>query len=154
MMDGYRMQLARPSLESNPYFDIREPEQAKKVLNELGIDKVIIRSILGGTAEVLPFLVSLGFPIEYKPSSAESVCPRLDCRRDGQYCNGGWREDGTCQECLSSFSSPFGAVDPLSWRIRWGEFLKTEGVTYDTSQVPEDFRPPLDEVHAIIDRAE
>lgn len=127
MMQGFSLQLVRPPLGNVRPFDIREATVPKFVLDKLGVTKIIVRSILGGNLEVLPFLMKLGLEIEYRPITGEAACPRLDFKtvqRDGSPgdCNGGWNR-GQCQSCLIDNGSSFGSVSVVGWRDQWARFF-------------------------------
>lgn len=127
MMQGYAMQLVRPPLSNVKPFDIREPTVPQHVLHELGITKIVVRSILGSSVECLPFLLQLGIEVEYRPITAEAACPRLDFKTtmpDGTQgdCGSGWTR-GLCQGCLAKNGSPFGAVSVVGWRDQWARFF-------------------------------
>lgn len=134
MLNGYGMQIVRPSLVNLQPFDIRESGTPQQVLVKLGVNKIVVRSILGGTDQVLAFLANLGLPIEYRPSSDEAVCPRTDLQTrlpGGEFgdCGRGW-ERGECQACINGAGSPFGAVSIAGWRDQWRRFLtKVDTVT-------------------------
>ena len=151
MLNGYNMQIVRPTLENVPMFDVRDAETAKKFLTELGITKILVRSILGGIVEILPFLTFIGIPIEYRPNSAESVCPRLDCKQDGQDCGSGWRQLDSCSQCLASYGSPFGQVLPEEWRKYWSVFINNAAKVV-LNDMPSGLKSAVDEVHYQIGR--
>jgi len=146
MLNGYNIQIARPSMENVPLLDIRDQEVARRSFSELGITKIIVRSILGGVVEMLPFLSSLGYPIEYRPNSAESVCPRIDCKQDGHSCDRGWQNLETCGECITSYNSPFGQVKPEMWRSYWSNFIASNASNVITD-IPSELMPPILDIH-------
>lgn len=126
-VQGFAMQILRPPLGNIQPFDIRESVVPQQVLAKLGITKIVVRSILGGGTEVLPFLTNLGVPVEYRAATSEAVCPRLDFKTRGPNgdfvdCQGGWRL-GRCQTCITQNGSPFGAVSIAGWRDQWHRFF-------------------------------
>ena len=146
MLSGYQAKIVRPGLDNVPVFDVRDGTMAMRILGSLGIERVTVRSILGGVAETLPFLSSLGFPIDYRPNSAEAVCPRITCQRDGADCEGGWKDINICKACMSEQGSPFGRTSVDAWRNYWNDFLdKAELI--QTDDVPPNLLEPLKEVY-------
>lgn len=134
LMQGYSMQISRPVLANIQPFDIRESRVPFDVLAKLGITKIVVRSMLGGLVETLPFLLNLGIPVEYRPITPEAACPRTDFQTpgpDGQMtkCDGGWKR-GKCQSCVLMSGSPFGAVSIVGWRDTWRRFFANANTTF------------------------
>lgn len=127
VLSGMSLQIARPTLANLPPLDIREAEMPLKVIHKLGITKIVVRSIIGGTVEVLPFFLNLGIPVIYEPTSPESVCPRLDFKTwvNGEFqpCNRGWENKAQCQDCMVTSGSVFGCVSIVGWRDQWERFM-------------------------------
>ncbi len=129
VLNGMSLQIARPALANLPPLDIREAAMPMTIIGKLGINKIVVRSIIGGTVEVLPFLLNLNVPIVYEPASPEAVCPRLDFRTlsGGEFkdCERGWEKKERCQDCMRVSGSVFGCVSITGWREQWNSFMQT-----------------------------
>ena len=148
-IDGFRMQIFNPPLENLPPWDIRAPKDAKAIFERLGIDRIVVRSIIGAPVQLLAFLLQLDIPIDYRPFVAEAACPRLGFTTDGNKdCGKGWR-DGMCQQCIDMNGSPFGQVSIAGWHHQWRRFIKAAET--DFSNLNETARTATDELY--VDRA-
>ncbi len=126
--NGPWLRLVEPVAEHGGVVDMRNKLALAALIGDLDIGRIILRKVGSGSADVLlGTLIDIGkagLPIEYLPSSFESVCPRLDCTNSEGACGHKWKLPTTdaCQICIDRDGSPFGSVSVAGWRIAWGRF--------------------------------
>ena len=99
---GFAMQLIAPTPLNIGAWDIREPEAIASTLRTLGVDRIVLRSLvgLGGATppvEFLRVLKKMGFPVSVAPVRNDVMTPWLDAD---------WQEG----------AKPFGHVDVAAWK--------------------------------------
>lgn len=105
-LSGFVLRLVAPAPANAPGWDIRQPTRIAEALRLLGIDRVVLRSLVGqyGAAppvESLRGFAKLGVPVDIDPLDPALVCPWLDdSGRDGA-------------------AEQFGDVDQVSWRAAY-----------------------------------
>lgn len=129
LLQGNAAQIVDPPLPNVQPFDLRDPETALAVINELGIQKIIIGTLEYGSTLLLSFASRLGLPVEYRPRSAEAACPMRVLATASGPCDKGWTVPGQCQACVDVNGSPNGYVSIDSWRSEWRRFIERTNVT-------------------------
>lgn len=145
-VQGNQARFIQPPMENCAPFDLRDPDRAKQVIDELGIGKVLITTVGEQGTSVLPFLARLGVEVEYRPVHAESICLQRDLKQNKQPCADGWVDLMVCQKCVEHFSSPNGLPSTFAWRAEWLRFLSEPNVTANLGLI----RDPI-QMQAIID---
>lgn len=113
-----------------PWNTRRPPHEAKNDLLALGVSRIVLCSLFGGDLLALPWIMNIGMPIAYMPSTAESVCPRVLLQRNGHHCGDQWANaNGECSKCIASEGSEFGYVDPDHWKSQWKKFIAASTIT-------------------------
>jgi GT2 family glycosyltransferase len=107
-VSGFGMALIAPSPLNMGLWDIRKPADIEASLKALGIEQIVLRSLVGvgGAAppvELLKCLAAVRMPTQVIPVSNELVAPWLDPNWDAS-------------------TSPFGHSDVASWRAALSEF--------------------------------
>jgi GT2 family glycosyltransferase/glycosyltransferase involved in cell wall biosynthesis len=123
--------ITSPPMENVRAFPIERPDVAATAMRHLDIERVIVTAIGKLHPSVLAFVARLGVPVIYRPTDAESVCPRHDLTDGSRYCGGGWRDMETCQACIDRNGSPHGYVSVMAWRAEWLRFLASANVEID-----------------------
>lgn len=123
-VNGFSMSVNLPPLENVPAWDIRTPQAALPIFERLGINRIVVRSIIGAPLELLSFLLQIGVALDYRPFVGEAACPRLNFTSGGKSCGVGWR-DRLCQSCVDMNGSPFGQISIRGWHDIWQRFLRT-----------------------------
>lgn len=131
---GHIAKVERPIMENLKPFDMRNPADACRRFNMLGINKIVVSSIGDMHPDHLMWLVRFGLPIEYRPIHAEAVCPRQTLERDGAFCDRGWTR-GACQNCIDQHGSPHGFVGIVPWYSAWMRFFQDPNVEINTSLI-------------------
>ncbi|MDA8252882.1 MAG: glycosyltransferase [Rhodospirillales bacterium] len=103
-LSGFVLRLTAPVAPNAPGWDVRQPARIAQALAALGVDRVVLRSLVGqyGAAppvETLRGLARLGVPVEVDPIDPLLVCP--------------WQGDEPPKD------SPFGDVDETAWRAAY-----------------------------------
>lgn len=144
-VNGFQLQIVQPPLQNVAPFDVRYPERAAPLLRELGVGRVVLRSLVGAPIELLGFLTRLGMVVEYAPLTPEAVCPRLNFKVGEEDCGEGYRR-GQCADCIDKNGSPFGHVSMTGWIDAWRKFLNE--VTLDDGDLDDAGRAALGHVFA------
>lgn len=143
-VNGFHLQIVQPTLQNVAPVDIRDPKPAAAMLAELGITRVVLRSLAGSPQELLGFLRKMNVALEYTPLRPEAVCPRLDFKREGKNCNDGWLK-GECRDCIERHGSAFGIVNIVGWQSEWAKFLEQASV--DATDLDDNGRSALEHVY-------
>lgn len=127
---GMQAKISKPPLENCQPFDIRKPEEAREIIQALGIDKIVLTQLGEYGTATLGFLTRLGVPVTYRPLNAESACMRGDLMQNGKGCGDGYSK-GICQVCIDQHGSPQGHRSVMGWHADWFSFFSEEGVTFE-----------------------
>lgn len=143
-VQGFQMRIFQPPLTNVAPWDIRYPGAAARDLKWLGIERVVLRSIVGCPVEMLGFLTRLGIKVVYRPANAEAICPWTNFQPMGQDCGEGWKHDA-CGACIAEKGSPFGFVSAAGWADHWHDFLTK--VTVDERDLSDVARSAMRDVY-------
>lgn len=152
VVGGHQMLVTNPPMQNLPPIDLRNGKDISYFIAEMGIDRIIVRSIEGMSAEVLGVLATLQTPITYWPKNAEAACPRSDFMVNGIDCGKGYDDALKCQQCMLAHGSDFGVVSIVGWRDAWERFLSY--VTLDTSDLSEAAKAALGHVYGVNEATE
>ena len=115
-LSGFKMRLAAPSALNLRTWDIRDPDTMLMGLRQLGVSKLVLRSLIGATDAVPPIDVFRSFQrmqadieVEVDPTEPEKMLP--------------WLYDGV--------PKIFGAVDITAWRDAYEDLT---GVAKEAAQ--------------------
>lgn len=123
---GYQCQILSPMMANAGPWDTRVPLIAATALKKLGISRVVLSTLGEAPLQTLSFLTHLDVPVEYRPTNAESVCPRFNLMPNTLPCDQGYR-NGICQACMATNSSPHGNVIIPGYLAEWVRFFNTVG---------------------------
>jgi GT2 family glycosyltransferase len=132
IVKGNEIRFLKPVLPNVRALDVRKPEAARRIIAGLGMERIIVSSLLDASPSILSFLTALDLPVEYRPIDAECVCPRRDLTVDHKSCGEGWTKN-QCQGCIDANGSPHGHVTAMAWMADWIRFLSNENVSVDLS---------------------
>lgn len=123
-IDGNNARITHPPMQNCGPWDIRTSAIISAIEN-LRIDKIVLGNIGELPMQILTLVRKLGVPVIYRPSNAESVCPRTDLKTPAGSCHQGFAR-GNCQECLDEHGSPRGAPSHVAWLAEWFRFIGAE----------------------------
>lgn len=129
LLQGNSALIVDPPLPNVQPFDLRDPDTALPLIEELGIQKIIIGTLEYGSTLLLAFASRLGVPVEYRPRTAEAACPRRSLCGPTGPCDGAWKQPTDCQTCVDINGSPNGYVSIEAWRADWRRFIERGNVT-------------------------
>lgn len=87
VLDGFMLRLAAPAPANLDGWDIRRPKEIAAGLKRLGIDRIVLRSLIGAAGpappvEALRCLAALGIPVSIDPIDPMLVAPWLSEQPD------------------------------------------------------------------------
>jgi hypothetical protein len=109
---GFTLQLTAPMPLNIGAWDIRRPDDVRKILAELGVSRIVLRSLIGtggpaAPVEFLRFLKRLDMPVEVSPISMAVVTPWVTPEwQDGQDTPFGQVDIGAWQQALRALTLP------------------------------------------------
>jgi GT2 family glycosyltransferase len=111
-MSGFALRLTAPIPANAKEWDIRDPDRLALDLGRLGIDRVVLRSLVGSQgaaapAEALRCLYRTGLDVEMDPIDGTTMTP--------------WDIDGVSER--NRVTERFGVVDLRSWREAYEALL-------------------------------
>lgn len=125
-LSGFAIRLTAPHTINVPAFDIRRPEKVRNALHALGIDRIVLRSLVGKDGAAPPVEAlralnfdTLGIETEIDPVEVNFVAPWL------------------YGDVNDAYKTVFGAVDLNAWEIAYDRFVATSGrrtTTVETAQ--------------------